>query len=737
MKRNLHYLILFITTMSLAQVPTNYVAKYDFTNSSLTNDANAGNGDIVIPSSTIPVFDLDRGNYQNSALDCNDVKHEGFEMANSGGAIVNNIAISFWVNMQNEQSSATQEERILDYVSTNGNGISFGIDATGNFYVSTQVSVNLARRRVFSNPALSSLPWNHIFMQFRKNGSVFIADIFINGIRNTVLSNDVTISNATTVDLFRTLPSENAQLILNETANFSGLVDDIKLYHATLGTANVQSLASEPPVFQCTQIVSIPDANLKARLLAHGNGIPGTTPIDTNGDGEICVSEAQDYDKSLTLENQNISNLTGIEEFTSIIAINCSRNPIASIDFSPNTNLTNITCNNMSTLSYLNVANGRNGVDFMVPPNVVQSYLDTTASPNLSCIQHDTGFDPNTDPNWFKDATASWSISCPSVSCTSIVNIPDANFKSALLDHGIGITGSSISVIDTDGDGEICTTEALTYTGRINVDSENISDLSGIEAFTNITQLNCGFNQLTSIDLTANNALTALNIENNQLTTIDVSSLTALTFLNLANNSLTSIDVVSNTLLTDLFLRFNQLNMVNLSTNTSLNFLYLNNNQLTSLDLTTNNQLQGVWIHDNVITSINLANGNNGMISNMDASNNANQACIQHDSGFNPVTVSGWQKDASANWSTNCNLSNDDVSFENGIQLYPNTTRALITLRSGDNRISSIEVFSITGEKLFQTDQLQFNVSNLKSGMYFVRVISNDGEFAVKKFVKL
>ncbi len=58
-----------------------------------------------------------------------------------------------------------------------------------------------------------------------------------------------------------------------------------------------------------------------------------------------------------------------------------------------------------------------------------------------------------------------------------VVNIPDANFKAALVDD---------LSINTNGDGEIQVSEALATT-NINVRDSHITDLSGIEAFTNLT----------------------------------------------------------------------------------------------------------------------------------------------------------------------------------------------------------------------------------------------------------
>ena len=117
------------------------------------------------------------------------------------------------------------------------------------------------------------------------------------------------------------------------------------------------------------------------------------------------------------------------------------------------------------------------------------------------------------------------------------INIPDANFKKALVDN---------TAINTNSDTEISESEAAAYTGEIYVLYKNISDLSGIEYFTNITSLSCYQNKLTSIDVSKNTALTQLDCGSNQLTQLDVSKNMALTELWCSSNQLTTLDVSNN-----------------------------------------------------------------------------------------------------------------------------------------------------------------------------------------------
>ena len=150
--------------------------------------------------------------------------------------------------------------------------------------------------------------------------------------------------------------------------------------------------------------------------------------------------------------------------------------------------------------------------------------------------------------------------------------------------------------------------------------TEPLTSLQGIEYFESLTELVCYYNQLTSLDVSANTALTVLDCssntltsldvrantaltklycQNNQLTSLDVSGCTALTYLNCGSNQLTSLDVSANTALTTLWCYYNQLESLDVSANTALMVLECDDNQLTSLDVSANTALTFLECEDN------------------------------------------------------------------------------------------------------------------------------------------
>ena len=122
-----------------------------------------------------------------------------------------------------------------------------------------------------------------------------------------------------------------------------------------------------------------------------------------------------------------------------------------------------------------------------------------------------------------------------------------------------------------------------------------------------LSELSCGYHELTSLDTRGCIALTKLDCSNNQLTSLDVSESTALTELNCYVNQLTSLDVSKNTALTELSCYSNQLTSLDVSKNTALTELTCSNNQLTSLDVSKNTALTELTCSNNQLTSLDVS----------------------------------------------------------------------------------------------------------------------------------
>ena len=169
------------------------------------------------------------------------------------------------------------------------------------------------------------------------------------------------------------------------------------------------------------------------------------------------------------------------------------------------------------------------------------------------------------------------------------VNFPDENFRNWVLAQNCG------------ADGILTDEEIAAFTGGLYLSDLNITDLKGIEFFTELTGLACFSNQLTSLDVSNNTALTSLSCFSNQLTSLNVSGCTALTSLGCGWNQLTSLDVSKNTALTSLSCPGNLLTSIDVSKNTALTELFCGFNLLTSLNVSNNTALKNLYCHGNQI----------------------------------------------------------------------------------------------------------------------------------------
>ena len=142
--------------------------------------------------------------------------------------------------------------------------------------------------------------------------------------------------------------------------------------------------------------------------------------------------------------------------------------------------------------------------------------------------------------------------------------VPDDNFEQALINLGY----------DTILDNYVLTSNINSITD-LNVNNSNISDMTGIADFTALTQLYCGLNNLTTLDVNSNLNLTVLGCEYNQLTNLSFDLISNLEQLNCIGNLLTSLD---------------------LSNQTKLHFLLCSDNNLSSLDMRNgNNHVMKPW----------------------------------------------------------------------------------------------------------------------------------------------
>lgn len=273
---------------------------------------------------------------------------------------------------------------------------------------------------------------------------------------------------------------------------------------------------------------------------------------DKNNDGVLSDTEISNI-RSISINGDSskggdVTDLKGIEYFTSLTRLQCGHNKISKLDVSKNTALTELYCPN-NELTELDLGNNTALGQLTVTNNQLKE-LDIskdTALTYLACAN-----------NQLKELNVSKNTALTELSCSY---------------------------------------NQLT---ELNVNNN-----------TALTRIDCGSNQLSELDVSKNTALTYLSCgsnKGNKLTKLDVSNNTELTYLEFWHNEITSIDLSKNTALKNLSCYKNKLTELDLSKNTALKSLECFSNKLTALDLSNNTNLEVLRCNDNKLTSLDLSN---------------------------------------------------------------------------------------------------------------------------------
>ena len=175
-------------------------------------------------------------------------------------------------------------------------------------------------------------------------------------------------------------------------------------------------------------------------------------------------------------------------------------------------------------------------------------------------------------------------------------NFPDQNFRDYVATQW-----------DKDRDNRFSPSE-IADAEWIYCNKKEISNLKGIEFFTEIWNLDCGNNNLTTIDLSNNKKLKVIYCQHNQLKELDVSGLPLLESFHCDGNKLQSINVSKNEQLEKFDCEDNHLDTLNVSQNKKLEELSCGKNNLTELDVRENKKLKKLWCYENKLSNLDLGN---------------------------------------------------------------------------------------------------------------------------------
>jgi Leucine-rich repeat (LRR) protein len=182
------------------------------------------------------------------------------------------------------------------------------------------------------------------------------------------------------------------------------------------------------------------------------------------------------------------------------------------------------------------------------------------------------------------------------------VPIHDVYFLEALIEQGV----------DKNNDGRISVPEAES-TLSLKLAPGKVSELSGLEAFTELESLEIRMNPLAGLDVTANKVLEYLECTGCQLAVLDVSFNPKLRYLDCSggaalSNRLTDLDLSKNPALEFLDCAENRINTLDLSKNNRLTTLICGRNQIKSLQVSANPDLIQLLVNNNGLTSLDVSN---------------------------------------------------------------------------------------------------------------------------------
>ncbi|WP_291133233.1 DUF7619 domain-containing protein [Flavobacterium sp. UBA7682] len=204
----------------------------------------------------------------------------------------------------------------------------------------------------------------------------------------------------------------------------------------------------------------------------------------------------------------------------------------------------------------------------------------------------------------------------PLTANAQVITIPDANFKSKLLQADTNnfiaknLAGNYFKM-DANSNGQIEVSEALNVS-YIDVyryyDQPYIATLTGLSSFTNLKFLRCSNHQITNMNFTGLTNLEELYCDHNLLTTINLTNYPNLKNFDCGANQLTNLSLINLPHLELLYCSSNQLTGLNLSNLSTLKILDCGSNPFTSLDVSSNIALTYLGCSELGLTSLNVSN---------------------------------------------------------------------------------------------------------------------------------
>ncbi len=453
------------------------------------------------------------------------------------------------------------------------------------------------------------------------------------------------------------------------------------------------------------QIISFSDANFKANLLAANSGnefaknnFGNSIVVDTNGNGEIEVSEALNvyelYFWSPFLSTTNdIVNLDGIKSFQNLKKLNCFGNSIVNLDLQ-----------GLNNLEFINASQNKiTGVNFSGLTSLKEIEVNSN---QLTLINLD-------------NLTSLTKLFIYSNQLQSLT----FNNNSALV--SIWCSDNLISTLD-------------------------------FSTSPNLKYLYCYDNLLTSINLGSINSIIEFLCYNNKLTNLNISNLSNLTYFDFASNQISTITFPNTNNLFSLNVSDNPIPTINVNSLSKLNQLYASNTLVTDLDCSQTG-VQQLFCSNNLnIQTINVKNNvftnsePDGLYYGFVIGNNPQLLSICVDEGEqNNLSYNNFSYNTSGNvivyTGPTCSkivapspMSILNFESKNNSIIFPNPTNTILNISTNDTIVvQKVTIYNTLGQVVkIINNSSRIDVSELKIGTYFISIEGDNGK-STQKFIKL
>lgn len=336
-----------------------------------------------------------------------------------------------------------------------------------------------------------------------------------------------------------------------------------------------------------------------------------------------------------------------VENQTQLKQLDCSKNKLTELNVKQNGGLTSLICNDnqLTTLdlsrnySLDNLNCAKNRLACLDVTGISGGTITANGNRRPIAVRTDGTFDLNTLPGFDVGKATNWNGGSVSGSILTVENGKDEVSYQYNCGNGVKPTfifETSLPINKNNfpddsfrnyikgniaGGRDVLTVEERSKVKIININKKDISDLKGIEAFPNLTELDCGNNSIQKLDLRQNPMLITLKCNKNQLTQLDLSKNPDIDYLNCSENQLEQLDV-SHLKLEYLYCSHNDLEQLDVKNSKWLRELDCSKNELTKLDVDVTHKpnLVRVECQNNQLTSLIL--GENKMLRKLNCANN-------------------------------------------------------------------------------------------------------------------